>query len=216
MSHCADLDPALLLSRVVAELDVHSGEVAPNHAVPGQSSLRVGREDLVRVAAWLRDDSALRLDFCSNVTGVDWPERTTKVKVRREVEGAIKEVEESRQVPGCLEVVYHLYSMTLKHGPVVLRVRTGNRADDVAVPSLTPVWRSCELQEREVYDLYGVHFQGHPDLRRLLMWDGFRDHPMRKDYLGPDDFEYEPTAHDEVLERAREHGRGAQRTGGAS
>jgi NADH-quinone oxidoreductase subunit C len=93
----------------------------------------------------------------------------------------------------------------LRHGPVVLRLRTENRTDRVWVPSLTPVWRSCEFQEREIYDLYGIEFAGHPDLRRLLMWEGFRDHPMRKDYVAPDDYEYEPTPHDTVLARAREH-----------
>jgi NADH-quinone oxidoreductase subunit C len=67
------------------------------------------------------------------------------------------------------------------------------------------VWRSAEFQEREIFDLFGIVFKGHPDLRRLLMWDEFKDHPMRRDYVEPDDFEWEPTAHDEVLKRAREH-----------
>ena len=107
--------------------------------------------------------------------------------------------------PGFLEVVYHLYSMEKKHGPVVLRMRTVNRADQVELPSLTPVWRSAEFQEREVFDLYGIVFTGHPDLRRLLMWEGFKDHPMRRDYVEPDDFEYEPTPHDAVLARAAAH-----------
>jgi NADH-quinone oxidoreductase subunit C len=75
----------------------------------------------------------------------------------------------------------------------------------VELPSLTPVWRSAEFQEREVFDLYGVIFTGHPDLRRLLMWDGFKDYPMRRDYVEPDDYEYEPTAHDAVLKRAQAH-----------
>ena len=95
--------------------------------------------------------------------------------------------------------------MAKKHGPVVLRMRTVNRTDQVELPSLTPIWRSAEFQEREVFDLYGIVFTGHPDLRRILMWDGFKDHPMRKDYVEPDDFEYEPTPHDEVLKRAQEH-----------
>ena len=107
--------------------------------------------------------------------------------------------------PGYLEAVYHLYSMTLKHGPVILRQRTGNRTDQVRLASFTPLWRSCDLQEREIFDLYGIVFDGHPDLRRILMWDGFKDHPMRRDYVEPDDYDYEPTAHDEVLERARKH-----------
>ena len=95
--------------------------------------------------------------------------------------------------------------MELRHGPVILRLRTGNRSDLVQIPSLTPLWRGAEFQEREIYDLYGIQFTGHPDLRRILMWDGFEDHPMRKDYVDPDDFEYEPTPHDEVLERAARH-----------
>ena len=88
---------------------------------------------------------------------------------------------------------------------MILRVRTANRTDQVELPSLTPLWRSAEFQEREVFDLYGIVFTGHPDLRRILLWDEFKDHPMRKDYVEPDDFEYEPTAHDKVLERAQEH-----------
>jgi NADH-quinone oxidoreductase subunit C len=84
-------------------------------------------------------------------------------------------------------------------------MRTGNRGDQVELPSLTPIWRSAEFQEREVFDLYGVVFAGHPDLRRLLMWDEFQDHPMRRDYVEPDDFEYEPTPHEAVLARADAH-----------
>jgi NADH-quinone oxidoreductase subunit C len=88
---------------------------------------------------------------------------------------------------------------------VILRLRTENRTDKTTVPSLTPVWRSAEFQEREAYDLFGIQFEGHPDLRRLLMWEEFKDFPMRKDYVGPDDFEYEPTPHDEILEKAKAH-----------
>ena len=84
-------------------------------------------------------------------------------------------------------------------------MRTADRADDVHMPSLTPIWRSAEFQEREIFDLYGVRFDGHVDLRRILMWDEFEDFPMRKDYVEPDDYEYEPTPHDEVLVRAKQH-----------
>jgi NADH-quinone oxidoreductase subunit C len=95
-----------------------------------------------------------------------------------------------------------LYSVVLKHGPIVLKVRVPRELDQCCVPSLTPVWRGCEFQEREAYDLYGVKFDGHPDLRRILMWDEFTDHPMRKDYAPPADYEWEPTPHDETLQRA--------------
>lgn len=195
--------PQQIRDRLVQSVTGAGVEVVANPAPGGVPSLRVDRGSMRQVAEFLRDDEGLRLDFCSNVTGIDWPERTEKVKVKRLVGTEEKEVEEQRKIPGCLEVVYHLYSMARKHGPVTIRVRTGDRGEDVLVPSLTPVWRSCELQEREVYDLFGIRFDGHPDLRRLLMWEGFVDHPMRKDYVEPDDYEYEPTPHDAVLERAR-------------
>ena len=190
-----------------------------NPSPSAQHSLLVAAEDALRVAVWLRDQ--VGYDFCSNATGVDWldKETTEKVKttrkVKKEVDGVEQEVEETveetvkRVEPGCLEAVYHLYSMKLgpkdPHPPLVLRMRTENRTDRVELPSLTPVWRAAEFQEREIFDLYGIVFKGHRDLRRLLMWDEFQDHPMRRDYVDPDDYEYEPTPHDEVLKRAEEH-----------
>jgi NADH-quinone oxidoreductase subunit C len=197
-------------------------EIVSNPSVSGQHSLRLAPEHAVDVARFLRDQ--LQLDFLSNVTGVDWPDKefVEKVKVTRPVtrtvdgvETAVDEtVEETtkRVIPGCLEVVYHLYSVALKEGPLVMRMRTANRTDQVELPSLTPIWRSAEFQEREIFDLFGIVFKGHPDLRRLLMWDEFKDHPMRRDYVEPDDFEYEPTAHDEVLARALAHKDRAQGT----
>jgi NADH-quinone oxidoreductase subunit C len=183
--------------------------LVPNDSPSAQRSLLVDSAHAFAVAKFLRDDPQLRLDYCSNVTGVDWPNRVekTKSKVKKLVDGVEKEVEETteRTIPGYLEAVYHLYSMVLKHGPVIIRMRTENRTDKNHLPSLTPIWRGCEFQEREIFDLYGIVFDGHPDLRRLLMWDGFKDHPMRKDYVEPDDYEYEPTPHDDVLERAKKH-----------
>ena len=191
--------------------------VAPNPGPSAQHSLLLGQGQAVRVAEFLRDDEELALDFLSNVTGVDWLDKefTEKVKVTKPVtktvDGVEVTVEESveetrkRVEPGYLEAVYHLYSMSKRQGPVVIRMRTANRTDEVEMPSLTPVWRSAEFQEREVFDLYGIVFKGHPDLRRILMWDEFKDHPMRRDYVEPDDYEYEPTAHDEVLARAKTH-----------
>lgn len=192
-------------------------EILQNPSPSAQHSLVLDHAHAVQVARFLRDDAELALDFLSNVTGVDWLDKevTEKVKVTKPVtkvvdgvEQTVEEtVEETRKhiEPGYLESVYHLYSVKKKHGPVILRLRTANRIDQVEVPSLTPVWRSGEFQEREVFDLYGIVFKGHPDLRRILMWDGFKDYPMRKDYVEPDDFEYEPTAHDKVLERHKAH-----------
>jgi len=184
-------------------------EIIPNDSPAKQPSLLVDGVHALAVARFLRNDSQLQLDYASNVTGVDWPGTVIKekTKVKKLVDGVEKEVEEivEKQKPGYLEAVYHLYSMALKHGPVILRQRTQNRSDNAHVASLTPVYRGAELQEREAYDLYGIVFDCHPDLRRILMWEGFKDFPMRKDYQPPDDFEYEPTPHDEVLEKARGH-----------
>jgi len=184
-------------------------EIIPNGSAAGQPSLLVDQDHAVAFASFLREDPQLRMDYASNVTGVDWPDTVIKesVKVKQLIDGVEKEVEQTteRSKPGYLEAVYHLYSMELKHGPLIIRLRTGDRNSNVTMPSLTPIWRGAEFQEREAYDLYGINFQGHPDLRRLLMWEGFKDFPMRKDYVEPDDYEYEPTAHDEVLERAKQH-----------
>jgi len=194
-------------SRLEAALPSAKIEILANECAAGERSLLVDAASGLAAAKFLRDDAQLKLDYCSNVTGVDWPDKelTEKIKVKQVVDGVEKEVEEVKKTlrPGYLEVVFHLYSMTLKHGPVVLRMRTENRADQTHLPSLTPLWRGAELQEREIYDLYGVIFDGHPDLRRILMWDGFEGYPMRKDYVAPEDYEYEPTPHDEVLEAAK-------------
>jgi NADH-quinone oxidoreductase subunit C len=184
-------------------------EIVPNPGPANQPSLLLNHEHAKAVALFFRDDPALKLDHCSNVTGVDWLDRkaTKKVKVKKIVDGVEKEVEESEEefFPGYLEAVYHLFSMSLKHGPVIIRMRTTDRAAGALFPSLTPVWRSAEFQEREIFDLYGIKFDGHPDLRRILMWDEFEDFPMRKDYQEPDDYEYEPTPHDDVVEKAKQH-----------
>jgi len=206
-----------VLTAIKAALPAAKIELVLNPSPSLQHSLLVAPADALAVAIFLREYHELALDYCSNVAGVDWPDKeiTEKVKVTRTVDGVEQTIEEMRKriEPGYLEAVYHLYSM--KHGPsqtaesvavpVVLRMRTRNRTDDTYLPSLTPVWRSAEFQEREIFDLYGIIFTGHPDLRRLLMWEGFEDHPMRRDYVDPDDYEYEPTPHDEVLKRAQEH-----------
>ena len=119
-------------------------------------ALFVEPKDLTAVGRCLSESERFRLDYLANVTAVDYP-------------------------PERMDVVYHLYSMTHRHGPLTLKAQLP-RANPV-VASVTPIWRAAEFQEREVYDLYGVVFEGHPDLRRILMWDGFEGHPMRKDYV---------------------------------
>ncbi len=172
---------AQLHARLLARFPGAEISIVTNPGPAAQHSLLLTSPVARDIARFLRDDPALCLDYCSNVTGIDWPKL------------------------GYLEVVYHLYSMALKHGPVIVRLRTANRTDAVTLPSLTPIWRACEFQEREIFDLYGIVFSEHPDLRRILMWDEFKDHPMRKDYVEPDDYEWEPTPHGTVHAKAKVH-----------
>lgn len=172
----SSLSPESVLTRILAALPAARVELVNNPGPSGQHALLVHREDAMQVAEFLKNDPELLLDYASNVSGVDYPEY--------------------------LEAVYHLYSIAKKQGPITLKTRTGDRAGDAAVPSLTPVWKSAEFQEREAYDLFGIRFEGHPDLRRLLMWDEFTDHPMRKDYVAPEDYEYEPTPHGDLVQKA--------------
>jgi NADH-quinone oxidoreductase subunit C len=196
-------------SRIEAAVSGVRIDIVQNGSASQQHSLLLDNEHAVAAARFLRVDPALHLDFCSNVTGVDWLDRVVKktTKVKKLVDGQEKEVVETSEekIQGYLEAIYHLYSITHKHGPVVIRLRTVDRAEGAHLPSLTPIWRSAEFQEREIFDLYGIQFEGHPDLRRILMWKEFENYPMRKDYREPDDYEWEPTPHDDVLEKAKVH-----------
>lgn len=184
-----------ILDQVRAALPTAGVSLRKNPGPSGQHSLLVENADLAEVCKFLRDQ--LTFDLLSNVTGVDWPD-PAKADTVAIGEGTCRE-------KGFLEVLYHLYSTSQRLGPLVLRARTDDRGENAMIPSVVPVFRSAEFQEREIFDLFGVVFTGHPDLRRILMWDEFVDHPMRKDYVAPDDYEYEPTPHDAVLEKAKRH-----------
>ena len=109
------------------------------------------------VCAFLREDPAHDYALLSSLTAVDYVEY--------------------------FEVVYRLTSLS-RNAMTVLKVRVPGR-DEPSLPTVTPVWRGAELQEREVWDLMGVSFDGHPNLKRLLTWEGFEGHPLRRDYLEP-------------------------------
>lgn len=113
---------------------------------------------LTAVAAFLKNSPDFRFDYLSSVTGADYLE--------------------------FLESVYHLYSIEKRSGTLVLRVRVPK--SNPRVPSLVPIYRGAEFQEREAYDMYGIVYEKHPDLRRLFMWDGYEGFPMRKDYQQED------------------------------
>ena len=129
--------PEQIRDRLLARFPGAEITVVPNPGTAAQHSLLLGAAHARALAEFLRDDATLRLDQCSNVTGIDWPEKeiveTTKVATPDPANpaGPPKVVEQKTQrlQPGCLEVVYHLYSISLRHGPVILRLRTGNRTD---------------------------------------------------------------------------------------
>jgi len=112
-------------------------------------------ERLREVAEFLKTSPEFELDYLANLTAVDYLDY--------------------------FEVVYHLVSLTHNHG-LMLKVRCYERTKPM-VPSVVDVWRAADFQEREVYDLMGIVFKGHPNLKRLFLWEGFEGHPLRKDYL---------------------------------
>src|SRR5947207_5288224 len=150
-------------ARIEAAVPGANIDIVQNVGPSQQHSLRIDNEHARDVAKFLRDDPVLRLDFCSNVTGVDWLDRTVKktVKIKKVVDGEEKEVAQTTEekTPGYLEAVYHLYSMTHKHGPLIIRMRTADRAENACLPSLTPIWRTAEFHEREIFDPYGARFE---------------------------------------------------------
>ena len=80
------------------------------------------------------------------------------------------------------EVVYHLTSLP-KNASAVVKTRVGLGRTDASVPSVVPIWRGADYQEREVWDLMGIRFEGHPNHKRIMLWEGFPGHPLRKDYV---------------------------------
>ncbi|MCC7118261.1 MAG: NADH-quinone oxidoreductase subunit D [Anaerolineales bacterium] len=121
---------------------------------PGYSGIIVKKENLVEVAAAIRDEFGY--DLLTAVTAVDY-------------------LAENK-----MEVVYHAYKTTGGAG-LTFRVQA-ERVDPIEVPSLVEIWAGADFQEREAYDLFGIRFTSHPDLRRILMWEGFDGHPLRKDW----------------------------------
>lgn len=122
----------------------------------GPAGVVVHRESLLPACRALKDSADYATDFLVAITGVDYVEY--------------------------FEVVYHLLSLRHNHA-LVLKTRANGR-ESPSVPSVTPLWQGADLQEREVWDLMGVAFEGHPNMKRVLTWEGFPGHPLRKDHLG--------------------------------
>ncbi|MFC1943970.1 NADH-quinone oxidoreductase subunit C [Chloroflexota bacterium] len=124
-------------------------------AAADEAAVTVKRESLYEVAGFLNRTPELDFDYLADVTAIDYLDY--------------------------FEVIYQLTSIRHNHS-FVLKTRCHGR-DNPSVPSVTAIWRGADFQEREVYDLMGVGFEGHPNLKRILLWDGFEGHPLRKDYL---------------------------------
>jgi NADH-quinone oxidoreductase subunit C len=146
------------MTRVLSGLDVahRVQQKLPDAITEATEEWAVVKSDqLVEACTILRDDHDFDFRFLDSLTGVDRLDH--------------------------FEVVYDVVSISHNHGAVV-KTRCPDR-DNPEVPSLVPVWRGAHLQERETFDLMGIRFAGHPDLRRIFLWDGFPGHPLRKDWL---------------------------------
>jgi NADH-quinone oxidoreductase subunit C len=118
------------------------------------NSLLVKSDSLLAIAAYLKDTEGLKFDYLNYVTAVDYY--------------------------SYFEVVYQLTSLEYNH-TVVIKTRCYGR-DNPTVPSVMGLWQGADFQEREIYDLMGIRFEGHPNMKRILLWEGFKGHPLRKDF----------------------------------
>lgn len=121
----------------------------------GELTLIIAKDALQGICDFLKNDPDLQYNFLSDLTAVDYPEREKR-----------------------FEMVYNLYSIP-KRWRVRLKVNIG---EEESVPSVTPIWSTANWLEREVFDMFGVEFENHPDLRRILMPDDWVGHPLRKDF----------------------------------
>jgi NADH-quinone oxidoreductase subunit C len=138
----------------------------------GDPAIRVHPASIVEIGAFLRTDPAFAFDCLTNQSGVDYPER------------------------GEIEIVYHLYSYSLRHTCVL---KVGVSRDNPALPTIDPVWKTANWQEREIFDLLGVVFDGHPDLRRILLPEDWVGHPLRKDFVEPTEYHGISTKRESML-----------------
>jgi NADH-quinone oxidoreductase subunit C len=135
--------------------------VLETHAERGDHTAVVARDAIVDVLTLCKNDAALGFDMLIDITAVDY------LKFPGREDGPR------------FETVYHLYSIPHNHR---LRLKVRLEESDAVVPTATGLWPIADWLEREVWDMFGIRFAGHPDLRRLLMYEGFVGHPLRKDY----------------------------------
>lgn len=150
---------ALAAASVALLRERFAGDVLEVSEYRGDTTVVVRSESIARVCEALRDAPALRYDFLSDLTAVDWLERDPRY-----------------------DVVYHMHSLQTR-ARLALKVRVGDEdTPDPDVPTVTGVWPAANFFEREVYDLFGIRFTGHPNMTRILMPSDWVGHPLRKDY----------------------------------
>ena len=135
----------------------YKGVILDSHDFRGDQTITVQKNALIKLFKFLRDDPALDFKFLMDLTAVDYLNR--------------KDIR--------FEVVYHFYSLKHNHR---LRVKVPVSEDDCTIDSVSSLWKTANWYEREVWDLYGIKFNGHPDMRRILLYEEFKGHPLRKDY----------------------------------
>jgi NADH-quinone oxidoreductase subunit C len=135
--------------------------VVETHEHCGDATVVVAREAVVDLLRTARDEPALSFEVLMDLTAVDYLKYPGREDGPR------------------FEVVYHLYSITHNHR---VRVKVRVEEDDAVVPSAVPLWPIADWFEREVWDMFGIRFEGHPNLKRLLLYEEFVGHPLRKDY----------------------------------
>jgi len=135
----------------------YKGVVLDSHDFRGDQTITVQKNVLIELFKFLRDDPELDFKFLMDLTAVDYLNR-----------------KDSR-----FEVVYHFYSLKHNHR---LRVKVPVSEDDCTIDSVSSLWKTANWYEREVWDLYGIKFNSHPDMRRILLYEEFKGHPLRKDY----------------------------------
>jgi NADH-quinone oxidoreductase subunit C len=163
--------------------------VSSAHSFRGDATIVLRRSFLLEVARFLRDDSALQMHFLVDLTAVDYSSFGMRPAPAFFASSGVS-VKPSSQIPDAdpwpgppdhsrFTVVYHFYSMTHKHR---LRLVVPVEDTEPEADSLASLWPGANWLEREVWDMFGIVFHGHPSLKRILMYDGFEGHPLRKDY----------------------------------
>lgn len=174
---------------ITAVTDRFPGAVLSSHAYRGDQTVVLKRDSLLEIAQYLKEDQAMQMNLLVDITAVDYSTfgkspapaffASSGVSVRPSAQ--IPDEEPWPGPPGKerFAVIYHFYSMQHKHR---LRLVVPLEESSLELGSLTSLWAGANWLEREVWDMFGIHFSGHPDLKRILMYEEFEGHPLRKDY----------------------------------